>query len=150
MPTKTKRPFTTEFIYDDPDNAIDFYEEQVGVKFPEAVVDFLYAAAEMYPDALFCVQPAIISNFIAIAREGDRRSWAFVKPTHVSVWVAHSRNADALIEMYPELHIPENLTRSTRQFVDVDGDKASEGGAEVALGFAASHARPVEDEERFG
>ena len=146
---QTRRPFTTNHIYSNPDDAIDFYEQQVEAKFPDPVVDFIYTVAELYPDALFGVQPAIISNFIAIAREGDRRSWAFVKPDHISIWVAHSRNADALIDMHPELYPPQNLTRSTRQFVDVDGGDADKEGPEAAIAFAASHARPVVEEEKF-
>jgi len=143
------KPFTTDFIYDNPDDAIDFYQQEVGTMFPDQVIDFLYMVDERYPDALYAVQPSFISNFIAVAREGDRRSWAFVKPTGAAIWVAHSRNADALIQMHPELSAPVNLTRSTRQFVDVGATDADGDGAEVALVFAASHARPVLEEEKF-
>lgn len=144
------KPFTTEHTWRDPDNAMDFYEEKVGAEFPDEVVDFLYHVAEVYPDALYNVQPGYSTNYVAVARKGDRRSWMFVKPDKVSVWVAHSRNADALRGAFPELREPETLTKHTRQFVDIDGASADSEGLMVAVEFAACHARPLEEElEKF-
>ncbi len=146
------KPFTTEHTWDDPDEAIDFYEQGVGIEFPQPVVDLLYAVADEYPDASFNVQPAFVTNFIAVARPGDRRSWAFIKPERIAIWTAHSRNAEVLRKLHPELLEPANPTRSTRAFVDVRAEDAARQGAMVAIAFASVHARPLEEdaEHRFG
>ena len=142
------KPFTTEHTWEDPDNAIDFYEEQMKVKLPEPVIDFLYAAADLYPDALYNVQPAFTTNYIAIARKGDRRPWAYAKPEKLAIWVAHSRNADTLCELFPEeLFHPENQSKASREFVDVPADRAAGEGAEMALAFASRFASPYDEDD---
>jgi len=146
------RPFTTEHTWKDPDNAIDFFEEQVKTEFPEPVIDLLYAVADRYPDALFNVQPSFMTSFIAVAREGDRRCWAFVRPEVVAIFTGHSRNADVLRDLFPALEVPENLTRGSRSFVDVKPESAMEDGVLVAMDFAAKHSRPIDkdgEDEQF-
>lgn len=149
------KPFNTPHTWADPDEALDFYEESVGTEFPESIVNLLYQVAELYPEVLFNVQPAYSTNYLAAARAGDRRSWLFIRPERVSIWVAHSRTAAALINIFEDLKEPESQTRGTRQYVDLEPEGADSEGALAAVEFAAQFARPFEEDddrnrEKFG
>lgn len=145
------KPFTTLNTWDNPTDAMEFYEQHVPMepKFGENVADFLFWIEETFPEALYNVQASPMTNYLAIARPGDRRAWAFVHPERTSIWVAHERNGIALTGLFPELFFvapPNLLTRNTRQFVDVLTEDLTMEGAEVALALAAAHAVPLADD----
>jgi hypothetical protein len=148
MAVKPIRPFKSVHTFTDPDEALDFFEEQVGGEFPDSVANLLYQVAEEYPDALFNVQPAYATNYVAVAHEGDRRSWMFIRPERLSIWTGHAKVAKVLLGSFGDaLKPPANPTRGTRQYVDVSPDDADDEAVLLALRFASEFAEPPTDDE---
>ena len=107
--------FRTTFTFDDPADAVAFYdanraEPDVMEEMPDEILAFLELVAEYDERAVYNVQPAWRSHYIAAANPDDHHAWFFAKPHGVSFALGDERNVAAVLSMWgdPET-VPQKI-----------------------------------------
>lgn len=99
--------FRTEFLFDDPADAIAFYESNriEGVEsLPEQVCKFLLDLPSYEPNLIFNVQPGFKKHYVTCAVPDDRYAWLYAKPDGVSFQLGDPRNVEAVLDMWGRPH----------------------------------------------
>lgn len=138
------KPFRTDYTFETPEEAIEFYQNEVGEMVGDGAAAFLSMVADYDEDAVFNVQPGVMTHYIAVARPQDRNAWAFIKPDKIVLRVGHPRNAEALTELFEEIERATPMTRGTWNDVEIALEHGGSDAADYALVFAAAHAAPRE------
>lgn len=139
------KPFTTHNDFGDPEEAAQFYETETGDVLPVTVREFLATVAAYDPEAVFNVQPGVVTNYVTAAHRGDRGGWFYAKPTGIAFRVGHWRNAEALLDAFGELEEDPAIMAGSHlaeAFVWVAPEHATSPGALLALRLAAAWAVP--------
>lgn len=137
------KPFRTEHTFENYRDAVTFYEQETGKKLPDVCSEFLRLVHDYDDAAVFNVQPGYSTNYITMAHLDDRRPWAFVQSTQIAVPVAHSRNVEALMDLFPgAVTRPGTLTKNTMRDAYLVLERFDPDAAQFAIAIAAAHAAP--------
>jgi hypothetical protein len=141
-------PFTTAHLYKNPDEAVAFYQEATGNVIPAPFVEWLKEIKEWDGEVTFCVQPGFSTNYITVAREGDRRAWLYLRPEYVTIWVGNYRNLEAIVDYFDATREPKNdKSKWLRPNVIFTPENIQSETAHFALAMAAAWAVPGKDND---
>ena len=105
----------TPHIFDDPADAVEYYnshraEPDSMALMPEAILDFLLYVQDYDDRAVYNVQPAFRSHYIAAANPDDHHVWLYAKPNGVSFALGDERNVAAVLSMWGDPdHVPQKI-----------------------------------------
>jgi hypothetical protein len=140
--TRLPKLFRTPHIFDTSDEAITYFNENriegVAELSPE-VCAFLRSVAAYDPEAVYNVQPAYSTHFVAAARRDDRWLWFYAKPAGVAFSVGDPRNVDAMLDYWDEAAEPPG-GRSLMTDVWFPNETLKSEAAQFALRLAAAWA----------